>query len=677
MTHAKLPATLVASRLVLVLVTVAATSGAAGEGVVNSVPRTTHATTAAGSRAVLVVTSSGDAAPAILEALVEGRINAMDAALAMAFVQIVHSGGAWVSFAGILSAMHYDPDGARVEWLDAGFDMPREEGAPRTIPSRGTPSGRATLTPGFMAGAAAAHARYGQAAWSALFSPAIADAASGIPVSPALAKLIEFRTPVLARTEEGRELFMPQGRALEAGEILRQPALARLLERVARDGAETMVTGSWAAAFVARVRAAGGMITTTDLAAYEPHRQSPLAIEYAGATVYGPALPQLAGLCLSEALARIGKGTMRRLGHYSQSADAISRLVRASHYCYLRYLDPAPERVLKQLEREADRSVAPIPLADRLAGPIPGGPHSDVVVAVDPAGRIAVVCHSINTTAWGTTGLFVEGVSVPDSASFQQSLLAHTGPGARVPNALAPVLIVRDGRPLVAMGGVGASVSELMLQSTVNLLDFELSAESTANAPMVLQTIWPSIGRFQILLFFVGAIVFVPAIGVGMINVVAGRESAACALVVLACVANLGFAAAVHAAGGYGCRSCLATIDRPWILTLVGIAAVLGAARLLTVGTVSLGARLGMAVAALSALAYIPLMRGSLEPINVVEAGRFSADLRDAAAAAGVTLHEIQRDPPYGYWAGVRFIAGGAYEAAVSPTSVDGTALAR
>ena len=45
--------------------------------------------------------------------------------------------------------------------------------------------------------------------------------------------------------------------------------------------------------------------------------------------------------------------------------------------------------------------------------------HTDGLVVADKWGNVAVVNHTINTVLWGNTGIFVDGISIPDSAAFQ------------------------------------------------------------------------------------------------------------------------------------------------------------------------------------------------------------------------------------------------------------------
>src|SRR5262249_51497305 len=75
--------------------------------------------------------------------------------------------------------------------------------------------------------------------------------------------------------------------------------------------------------------------------------------------------------------------------------------------------------------------------------------HTDGLVVVDQWGNMAVVNHTINTMLWGDTGLFVDGVSIPDSARFQGEEIARAGPGNRLPNGMSPLIVCRDGKPVL------------------------------------------------------------------------------------------------------------------------------------------------------------------------------------------------------------------------------------
>jgi gamma-glutamyltranspeptidase/glutathione hydrolase len=87
--------------------------------------------------------------------------------------------------------------------------------------------------------------------------------------------------------------------------------------------------------------------------------------------------------------------------------------------------------------------------------------------------------HTINTSLWGSTGLFVGGVSVPDPGSFQQGVLAKIQPGQRLPNIPNPVIVMRDGEPVLAACTIGNAVHACMIQHLVNVIDHGMSPEDS------------------------------------------------------------------------------------------------------------------------------------------------------------------------------------------------------
>jgi gamma-glutamyltranspeptidase/glutathione hydrolase len=114
--------------------------------------------------------------------------------------------------------------------------------------------------------------------------------------------------------------------------------------------------------------------------------------------------------------------------------------------------------------------------------------HSDAIVAVDQYGNVAAVCHSINTGAWGTTGIFVDGISIPDSACFQQQLIEAVGSGKPLPDPTNPLLIFKNGKPVLASSSIGSNLSSSTLQNLFNVLDFGMDPKKsveTANFHLI------------------------------------------------------------------------------------------------------------------------------------------------------------------------------------------------
>src|SRR5262249_31249860 len=102
-------------------------------------------------------------------------------------------------------------------------------------------------------------------------------------------------------------------------------------------------------------------------------------------------------------------------------------------------------------------------------------------------GNLAVITHTINTVIWGTTGINIDGISIPDAASFQQAMMKtaieRSGPGARLPDPTNPVMVLKDGRAVVGGSSIGAGFLRATLQSLAYLLDFGLPPQAAVDAP--------------------------------------------------------------------------------------------------------------------------------------------------------------------------------------------------
>lgn len=401
---------------------------------------------AAGSgRAVLVGSTGPFATLAGRHALVAGG-SATDAVLTTAFTQIALALGSWVSYAGLFGMLHYDAATASTSTVSAGFGTFAEETRPSSIPEAPAPSGRTALVPGFIAGAHSAHTASGRLPWAQLFSPARHLLERGVPISGHLAHLLELRAEVLTRTAEGRASFTPDGRLPRAGDHLTQPRLAATLAALAEHGPNWMYRGPWAEHFVDAVRRHGGRAGLEDLAGYRPRCGEPARGSFAGHEVAALPASDTGGVDLLAALARLDPA---KIGEPSRDPQALAGLLTA--------LDPPPS----------------------------AGSHSDYVVAVDDDGDIAALCHSINTAMWGTTGIVVDGVPIPDPAAFQQRALAQLSPGQPLPMPVEPAIAFSNGRPVLACSSIGVGLHEATVLGLHRVLALEQPVHDAVAAPLV------------------------------------------------------------------------------------------------------------------------------------------------------------------------------------------------
>ena len=447
--------------------------------------------------------------------------TAADAAAVTALTEIATTLGMTVSYAGKFELAYFEANSGKVSFLDGSWAPYALETSPATIPDMdwsrlrpGSPPpdiraaewGRQTLVPGFMAGVGAMHDRFGRLPWPDLFQPAIWYADNGIAVSGGTASFLRENQPLFSATAEGRRFASLSGGGLpKRGDLMRQPDLAATLRAVAAHGAREMYDGAWARAYVAAVDAAGGKATLDDLKRYRAVWREPVRTQFAGATVYAMSGGTLACASLGalNLLQAVGAPAM---GPYWRDPMAFKSYARAIRYATLRQYYPEPPNRLEAAKglsvtdcaaraRPAyAAAIAPEllkdggdPLAPSAAAPAAApvaGHHTMSVVAVDRWGNVAVLVHSTNG---GPSGLVVGGVPIPNPASINKALLIAAKPGEQLPNDIAPIIALRDGKPVLAIGATASSLMSETVRLAGELLSGHADLPTALVAPPLLQ----------------------------------------------------------------------------------------------------------------------------------------------------------------------------------------------
>ncbi|MET9535873.1 gamma-glutamyltransferase [Streptomyces sp. NPDC006649] len=405
-------------------------------------PRSACATGTSGA----LVGSTGPFATLAGRYTLDAAGSATDAVLTTAFTQIALSLGSWVSYAGLFGMVHHEAATGATTSVSAGFRTFAGETHPLEIPPAPQPSGRTALVPGFIAGAYAAHTRSGRLPWEQLWSPARYLLERGVPVTEHLSRLLAQRADVLTRTDEGRAAFAAQGRLPRAGELFTQQRLAATAAALAEHGPDWMYQGPWAEHFVSAVRREGGQASMEDLAGYRARCGEPARGSFAGHEIATLPAPDTGGTNLLANLARLETA---EIGEPAQDPHALAGFLTA--------LDGSPST----------------------------GSHSDYVLAVDAEGNLAALCHSINTAMWGTTGIVVDGIPLPDPAAFQQPLLAELTPGDHLPMPVEPAIALREGRPVLACSSIGVGLHPATVLGLHRVLALEQPLAAAVDAPLV------------------------------------------------------------------------------------------------------------------------------------------------------------------------------------------------
>jgi gamma-glutamyltranspeptidase/glutathione hydrolase len=394
------------------------------------------------SRRGLVAASQPLAVAAGLEALAQGG-NAADAAVATAAALSVTEPGA-TGLGGDCFVLFYEAASGKISALNGSGRAPaalslerlRREGFGDELPQNHP----YTITvPGACAAWCDLLERHGRLQMNVVLVPAIRLAEAGFPVAPVTAYFwgrgVERQ---LGSALGGRDLTI-DGRAPRAGEIFRNPNLARTLQAVAEGGKDAFYRGQIAEAIVATVREAGGCISQEDLAAHRSTWETPIHINYRGLNVWecppnGQGLAALLALKLLEGfdLAHLEPLSVERL-HLEIEAMRLA-FADTRYYVADPAFNPAPLEALLSDEYAAGRRSLIDPSKATL-DQVHGTPlaSSDTVYfcVVDGDGNACSFINS-NYTGFGT------GI-VPSGCGFS---LQNRGHGFSLdpeqPNALAP-----------------------------------------------------------------------------------------------------------------------------------------------------------------------------------------------------------------------------------------------
>ncbi|MBE0565381.1 MAG: gamma-glutamyltransferase, partial [Krumholzibacteria bacterium] len=295
-----------------------------------------------------------------------------------------------------------------------------------------------------------------------------------------------------------------------AGDTLRQPELARTLERIAADGPAAFYTGETAGLLVAEMEAHGGLVTRADLAAYRAVRRAPVRGSYRGCEVIGMPPPSSGGVTLIQALnilegydlAASGFGAARTV-HLMVEA---MRLAFADRAALLGDPEANPDQPLERLlgRAYADSQRATIDTARAAvsrAGPVPPpqSPETTHISVVDAQGN-AVALTTTLEYGYGSgivvpgagfllnneMGDFNAGPGLTDRDGLIGTPPNLARPGRRMLSSMAPTVVTRDGRLVMVAGAMGGrTIITTVLQIIVNVLDHGMNAQEAVDAGRV------------------------------------------------------------------------------------------------------------------------------------------------------------------------------------------------
>ena len=400
----------------------------------------------------------------------------------------------------------------------------------------------ASGVPGAVAGLVAAHRKFGVLSLRDVMAPAIRLAGDGFPVEEPLARAVANDATLIARFA-GAPLFLPNGRALEAGTRIVQPDLARTLRAVADRGADGFYRGSVADSLAAEMARGGGIITAQDLRRYRPVWRDPIRSTYRGYALFTMPPSSSGGVTVTETL------------NIMETVPTVPPFGTAS---YAHLLGSAYQRAfIDRNEKLADPAFAPVPIdrltdkayARALAATIGNGRATPTAVVENKVRSIregnetthySVVDAQGNAVATTTTlnGLFGSGVWVRGAGFFlnneMDDFAAQPGtpnqfglvqgeanaiqPGKRMLSAMSPTIVLDPAGDLLLVVGArgGPRIITATSQIILNVIDHRMSLADAMSAPRIHHQALPDSLRFERRGLTQGTVDSLTAMGYGM-----------------------------------------------------------------------------------------------------------------------------------------------------------------
>jgi gamma-glutamyltranspeptidase/glutathione hydrolase len=473
----------------------------------------------------MVVAQEGTAARVGLEILKKGG-NAVDAAVATALALAVTLPRAGNLGGGGFMLVHLARETKTVA-IDYRETAPAAtkpdvflDAAGDAVARLSRDTGLAVGTPGTVAGLALALEKYGSHKFTLadLVAPAETLARDGIPVEDDLADSLAKQTR-LKRWPSSAAIFLhPDGSPLGHGEVLRQTDLADTLASIAKDGPKGFYEGPVAQKIVAAVKAAGGAMTTDDLADYRAIERAPIEGTYRGHRVVSMPPPSSGGVHVIELLNILEGLPLARQGtlsaktiHDMAEAEKLAYADRAEYLADPAFVDVPVKGLISKSYAEKLRGLidpARAKPATEIAAIDPAPYESEQTThfsVVDADGNAVANTYTLNLSfgvglvADGTGVLlndelddFAAKPGVPNAFGLTGGKANAPGPRKRPLSSMTPTMMFADGKLELVTGSPGGStIITTVLQLILDRVDFKLNIAAATEMPRVHDQLLP------------------------------------------------------------------------------------------------------------------------------------------------------------------------------------------
>ena len=357
----------------------------------------------------------------------------------------------------------------------------------------------AAPVPAVLKGCEALHRAHGKLTWKEVLQPAIDLAENGFVLTGDFTEVLN-RHHARLNFPSSKAVFFPDGKTPRPGEVFKQPDLARTLRRIADEGADVFYKGEIARKIADFYQQNGGILSYEDLAGYEAKWVEPISTEYRGYTIFTQP-PTSSGVAMLLQFNLLAGYDLKKFQHnsaeYLHLIGEVQRVAIADRNTYVADPEfvPVPLARLLSPEYAAERRKLisldkTMPAKAAAPAGLPEKGNTTHLTVVDEEGNMVSMTQTLGS--W-----FGNGVVAADTGVLFSNQLRHLhtdpaspsrlGPGRQPRSNQAPMIVLKDGQPVMALGTPGNDgIWQRLVQVVVNMVDFGMDVQHAVAAPRMI-----------------------------------------------------------------------------------------------------------------------------------------------------------------------------------------------
>ena len=436
--------------------------------------------------------------------------NAYDAAIAVGFTLAVVlpragniGGGGFMVMHDSITNQNYSIDYREMAPAKSFTNMYLNEDGTFNASELSTFGYLASGVPGTVAGFWEVHQKFGSLDWELLLEDAIYYAENGFEITPYMGDMLSKYKEKLSYFEPTNKIFMKHNPDF-TGKTLVQKDLANTLKLIAIKGKDGFYKGEVAKKISNEMHKNGGLITENDLRNYKPQWRKPLISDYRDNKIITMGPPSSGGVHIVQMLNILENYDIQEIGH--NTTDYINLLAEVMKYAYADrskhlgdpdFFDVPISEITNKNYAKSIKNKIKIGESTPSSKILPGSFDDNESIetthfsVADKNGNVVSSTYTLNST-FGS-GVTIEGTGIlmnnemddfsaapgiPNQFGLLGAEANEIQPKKRPLSSMTPTIVMKDNELFFTTGSPGGSrIISAVLQSILNIVDFEMNLE--------------------------------------------------------------------------------------------------------------------------------------------------------------------------------------------------------